>query len=230
MKQCPKCKETKSLSEFHRNRSKKDKYNIHCKECRVISSMWGSMKNRCYSPNHPYFKNYGGRGITICKEWRENFQVFYNWTTKNGYKKELTIDRRNNNGNYTPENCRFVTHTVNIRNRPSTKLNIKKVKMIRKLLAQGNLLQREIAKIFNIGKTTISKINLGKRWIEIKRGGLMEQDKLYSVDELRELEGLARQTRKTLEQITEQMRTPSIEPFESEPIELEYMPEGISLD
>lgn len=71
---------------------------------------------RCFNPKHPNFKDYGGRGITVCQEW-QMFTVFKVWALFNGYSPDLTIDRIDNNGNYEPNNCRWVTHKVNCNNR-----------------------------------------------------------------------------------------------------------------
>lgn len=70
---------------------------------------WCGMKNRCYNPNYKGYKNYGGRGITICSEWLCDFQAFYDWAMANGYAENLQIDRINVDGNYEPSNCRWVT-------------------------------------------------------------------------------------------------------------------------
>ena len=73
-----------------------------------IYRIYQSMKQRCYNINSDNYKNYGGRGIIICKAWRDNFEIFYNWAIITGYKNDLTIDRINNDKNYTPSNCRWV--------------------------------------------------------------------------------------------------------------------------
>lgn len=79
--------------------------------------VWMNMRNRCFNPDNLGYKNYGGRGITVCDLWENSSMAFINWCEDNGYKKGLEIDRINNNGNYEPSNCRFVTRKVNSRNR-----------------------------------------------------------------------------------------------------------------
>lgn len=83
--------------------------------------VWAAMKRRCYNPNSKDYKNYGGRGIILCPEWKENFTLFRDWAIKNGYKQGLQIDRKDTNGNYEPSNCRWVTQIENENNRRDTK-------------------------------------------------------------------------------------------------------------
>lgn len=70
---------------------------------------WQSMKRRCDCKSWRDYKNYGGRGITVCDEWRNDFMAFHDWAMANGYDDSLSLDRIDVNGNYEPSNCRWVT-------------------------------------------------------------------------------------------------------------------------
>lgn len=83
-----------------------------------IWQVWKGMKRRCKDKSFSSYKNYGGRGVTYCKEW-ENFIPFYEWSIENGYKEGLSLDRIDNNGNYEPSNCRWATRAVQNRNKRS---------------------------------------------------------------------------------------------------------------
>ena len=69
-----------------------------------IYRIWQCMKTRCFNKRREDYKAYGGRGITVCDEWKDNFESFYDWSFKNGYSDNLTLDRIDVNGNYCTEN------------------------------------------------------------------------------------------------------------------------------
>lgn len=81
--------------------------------------VWQGIKDRCYRENCKGFKNYGGRGIRMDDRWRISFQSFYEWAIANGYREGLTIERVDNNGNYEPNNCKFIPRSQQSRNRRS---------------------------------------------------------------------------------------------------------------
>lgn len=81
-----------------------------------IYSVWYNMINRCHNPNNPHYFRYGGKGVEVCEEWRFDITSFYNYCIENGWNENLTIDRINTHGSYTPDNCRFITIKQNVWN------------------------------------------------------------------------------------------------------------------
>ena len=77
----------------------------------------GNMIQRCTDKRYIYYHNYGGRGIKVCQEWRNNFMSFYNWAMSSGYHYNLSIDRIDVNGNYEPSNCKWSTAKEQSRNK-----------------------------------------------------------------------------------------------------------------
>ncbi len=86
-----------------------------------LYKVWSNIKDRCYNVRQQNFHNYGGRDIRMCDEWKNDFKKFYKWCIINGWKPYLQIDRRENDGNYEPNNCRFVTCKINANNRRTSR-------------------------------------------------------------------------------------------------------------
>lgn len=124
---------------------------------------WNGMKDRCLNPNSNGYKDYGGRGITICDRWLESFENFY---SDMGEKpKGLSIERIDNDGNYEPLNCMWATQEQQIQNRKITKLNEVKVRRIREIGRSKPL--KVIADMFGVSLMTISDVLRGHTWVNV---------------------------------------------------------------
>lgn len=156
---------TKSCGCFRKNKSKEEHPTYkHGKRHSRIYSTWVNMKTRCYNKNVKAYKNYGERGIIICDDWidKENgFINFYNWAIKNGYKDDLTIERINVNGNYEPNNCKWVTYKEQNNNRRSNmyieykneKHTLQEWSEILPIKISSNLLRYRIVKGWGVEKS-----------------------------------------------------------------------------
>ena len=101
--------------------SNKGRNKTHGKTGIRLYRIWFSMRQRCNYSSSACFDNYGGRGVAICEEWSD-FQAFYDWSMANGYSDGLTLDRKNPNGNYCPENCRWATMKEQQNNRRNNRI------------------------------------------------------------------------------------------------------------
>lgn len=95
---------------------------VHGESKTPLFRVWSSMLGRCKNAKHRFFSYYGGRGIRICRAWSESYIAFRDWALANGYSRELWLDRRNNDGDYRPSNCRWTTRKESNRNKRNNTL------------------------------------------------------------------------------------------------------------
>lgn len=133
-----------------------------------LMRVWQGMNGRCHTPGHRDTLRYGSRGIFVCSDWRHDFAAFYSWSEKNGWKIGLELDRRDNDGPYSPDNCRYVTHIVNMRNSTAAKITMPDALEIRKLYAAGGLTHKSIGKRYDLTSQQISGIVRNKSWEEVQ--------------------------------------------------------------
>lgn len=121
-----------------------------------LHRIWHSMYCRCYYKSTNQYKNYGGKGIKVCEEWKhiEGFINFYNWAMTNGYRDDLTLDRIDNDKNYSPQNCRWVTCKQQCRNKTNN---------VYYTFKGETKTSKEWCEIYNISQTTLND-RLKRNW------------------------------------------------------------------
>lgn len=120
------------------------------------------MRQRCFNPKNPRFKDYGGRGISVCERWRSSFEAFL--SDMGPRPPRASIDRVDNDGNYEPSNCRWATPAEQIQNSRKAKLTAEEVREIRTLVA-GGARQADVAKRYGMNRSTICNIVKGRTWL-----------------------------------------------------------------
>ena len=156
--------------------------NVKCKENKGnykhgeantnLYSIWGTMKDRCLNPNNKRYNDWGGRGISICPEWtdKENGYInFRDWALNNGYAEGLQINRINNDDNYEPNNCNWVTSKENNQNKRKQKkwkITEEVAYKIKELKNTYSYSQYILAEMFNISQSNVSRILNKKIWCE----------------------------------------------------------------
>ena len=125
-----------------------------------LHKIWHSMYCRCYYKSTNQYKNYGGRGIKVCEEWKhiQGFINFYNWAINNGYKETLTLDRIDNNKGYCPSNCRWITPKEQSNNRRNN---------VYYTFNGETKTSKQWCELYNISQTTLSD--------RLKRGWTLQQ-------------------------------------------------------
>lgn len=155
------------LQTYHIHRNKAPERHGLCKH--PLNIIWCGMKERCNNPNSENYNWYGGRGIHVCEEWNNNFYSFYTWAINNGWEKGLELDRINNMKDYCPENCKWVTHKQQCRNRRSN---------VRVEINGISLLMCEWEERFNLRKKSLSKVKYrhGEEYMMNYIKGLLENE------------------------------------------------------
>ena len=132
------------------------------------------MLKRCYNPRHKSYSSYGGRGISVCDSWNK-YENFKEWAISNGYSEGLSIERVDVNGDYCPENCKWVPMSEqHLNKRPFSgkhrgfglKLTLEKVVNIKKMIANGEPCKK-IASMYNISLGLVYFIKNGRAWADV---------------------------------------------------------------
>ena len=138
---------------------REEEFNEHGVKSRLYT-IHTNMKQRCQNPKASFFDHYGGRGISVCDQWKD-YDSFKRWALTAGYEHDLTIDRVDNNGNYEPTNCQWITMAENV----SKAAELRELKIsdgmaseICEAYSTGMFTQKSIAEFFNVSRATICNL------------------------------------------------------------------------
>lgn len=129
-----------------------------------LYDVWKGMKARCRDKKHISYKNYGGRGVTVCEEWQKDFFAFYNWAISSGYKEGLKLDKdiKGNGLLYSPDTCLWVSNKDNVRASRIAKLCCEKAKEIR----ASSETPKNLAIKYNVSTSSIHQVKSNKTWVQ----------------------------------------------------------------
>lgn len=176
-KKCTKCGEVKHISNYSMHHKKTGRIRPYCKDCghkysKIFISknppeygVWNNIKSRCYIKSTRSYPLYGGRGITVCDRWKDSFKNFYSDMGPRPSQKHQ-IDRINNDGNYTPDNCKWSTPIENSLNRRGNKIQPDIAKEIRARYISEITTIIKLSKEYNISKTHVSDIIQNKTHVD----------------------------------------------------------------
>lgn len=140
------------------------KRRIHMESHSHLYHVWAGMKKRCYNPKDTAYQYYGGRGITVCDQWKNNYVIFSLWAKTKGYKHGLFIDRKDYNKGYDPANCRFLNKLDSNLNKRGIILNSNTASQIRGMYSCGQYTYKKLGSIFGVSFQTIGMIIQNKIW------------------------------------------------------------------
>lgn len=153
---------------------RRNQVGLNSKEYERLYDVWANMLRRCYDKNSDRYYTYGARGITVCDEWKDDFHAFANYAVENGWSSNLSIERKDLNKGYYPENCEFITMKQQARNKSSN---------IRVIYRGENKCIAEWCEILGLNdKRTYRRYQLGIR----------DPDILFYPGDLRSLRGCGR--------------------------------------
>jgi hypothetical protein len=131
-----------------------------------LHRIWRGMRNRTTNPNVTHYRNYGGKGVQVCEEWRD-FIVFRDWALAHGYADDLTIERIDSRGDYEPANCEWITGSENAR-RGAVKLSERDAWEIPQLWATGEWTRTQLGVEFDVDRVTITRVLDRRTWHHIE--------------------------------------------------------------